>query len=62
LASDFKARFTDFNDRVNVDKLISPSSAEEVCEVMSWGADSADSVSSDSAETATDDDFDFDFE
>ncbi len=59
LSSDFKARFVDFNDRVNVEKLISPSSATEVCEVMSW---SVDEVSAASTDTATDDDFDFDFE
>ena len=59
LSSDFKARFVDFNDRVNVEKLISPSSATEVCEVMGW---SLESGSDTSVETATDDDFDFDFE
>jgi hypothetical protein len=59
LSSDFKARFVDFNDRVNVEKLISPSSSTEVCEVMSW---SVDEVSATSTDTATDEDFDFDFE
>jgi len=59
LSSDFKARFVDFNDRVNVEKLIAPSTGEEVREVMSW---SAEDVSAAVSDTATDDDFDFDFE
>jgi len=59
LSSDFKTRFVDFNDRVNVEKLISPSSASDVQEVMGWSE--SDTVST-ATETATDDDFDFDFE
>jgi len=61
LSSDFKARFVDFNDRVNVEKLISPSTGEEVREVMSWREDEA-SVTATATDAATDDDFDFDFE
>ncbi len=59
LSSDFKARFVDFNDRVNVEKLISPSSASEVCEVMSWNVQD---LSDSAEETASDEEFDFDFE
>jgi len=58
LSSDFKATFVDFNDRVNVEKLISPAEASEVLEVMGWSAETGTT----DATTATDDDFDFDFE
>jgi hypothetical protein len=57
LSSDFKSKFMDFNDRVNVEKLISPSSAEDVCSKMGWSTGSANASS-----TANDSDFDFDFE
>lgn len=60
LSSDFKSRFTDFNDRINVEKLISPSTSEAVCEVMSWDAEVP--TTEGSGGTATDEDFDFDFE
>lgn len=57
LSSDFKSKFMDFNDRVNVEKLISPSTSEEVCSKMGWSAGSTDAGT-----TADDSDFDFDFE
>tara|TARA_B100000131_G_scaffold322863_1_gene378447 strand:- start:3103 stop:3717 length:615 start_codon:yes stop_codon:yes gene_type:complete len=59
LSSDFKTKFMEFNDRVNVEKLISPSSASEVCEHMGW---SVSDYMTDEGQTATDDEFDFDFE
>jgi hypothetical protein len=58
LSSDFKSRFMEFNDRVNLEKIISPSTAEEVCSKMGWKQGSQ--TSEDSA--AGDEDFDFDFE
>lgn len=57
LSSDFKSKFMDFNDRVNIEKLISPSSAEDVCSKMGWSTSAAESST-----TADDGDFDFDFE
>ena len=60
LSSDFKSTFVDFNDRVNVEKLISPASDTEVCEVMGWSTVTSGSTADDTV--ATDDDFDFDFE
>ena len=59
LSSDFKAKFVDFNDRVNVEKIISPAAATEVAEVMGWSLGDTDTAS---LEAASDDDFDFDFE
>lgn len=61
LSSDFKAKFMDFNDRVNVERVISPSSAEDVCAKMGWSKSSS-GTSGLSESTASDDDFDFDFE
>lgn len=59
LPATFKQKFVDFNDRVNVDKVISPSTAADVCEKMGWNhVPSSVSSSHDSG----DDDFDFDFE
>ena len=59
LASDMKDSFVAFNDRVNVEKLITPSTAAEVCDVLGW--DSGE-YSGGSMEVAAEDDFDFDFE
>jgi len=58
LSGDFKTKFVEFNDRVDVDKVITPATASEVCEVMGW---SVNEVSKSSNE-ASDEDFDFDFE
>ena len=58
LSSDFKGKFVDFNDRVDIQKVISPSTSAEVCEIMGWSDTSSDAASS----SANDDDFDFDFE
>lgn len=60
LSADFKSRFMEFNDRVNMEKLIQPSTAETVCETMGWSAADAATPSSDAV--ADDGDFDFDFE
>ncbi len=59
LSSDFKAKFVEFNDRVDVDKVITPSTATEVCEIMGWS--NTTPVGGGTAEAASDDDFDFDF-
>lgn len=59
LSSDFKSGFVDFNDRMNVEKLITPSTAAEVCEIMDWSTD--DVAVADTAETSTED-FDFNFD
>lgn len=59
LPASFKQKFVDFNDRVNVDKVISPSTAGEVCDKMGWSHAPA---SASSSHDSGDDDFDFDFE
>jgi len=58
LPGDLKAKFVEFNDRVNVDKLISPAQASDICELMSWTLEEA--TPSDSTDDG--DEFDFDFE
>lgn len=58
LSSDFKDKFVQFNDRVDLEKVIAPSTSAEVCDIMGW-SDTSAAVSSN---TASDDDFDFDFE
>jgi hypothetical protein len=58
LSGDFKTKFVEFNDRVDVDKVITPAAASEVCEVMGWSVSEATAVS----EAASDEDFNFDFE
>jgi len=60
LSADFKARFMEFNDRVNMEKLIQPSTAEHVCETMGWSA--TETAASTADAVADDGDFDFDFE
>jgi hypothetical protein len=60
LSSDFKSKFVDFNDRVNLEKLISPSTPEAVATKMGWDTSSA-TQGADTA-TANSEDFDFDFE
>ncbi len=59
LPSEMKDGFVAFNDRVNVEKLITPSTAEEVCDVLGW--DSGE-YSGGATEAASEEDFDFDFE
>jgi len=58
LSGDFKTKFVEFNDRVDVEKVITPATATEVCEVMGWSVSEATAVS----EATSDEDFDFDFE
>lgn len=58
LSGDFKTKFVEFNDRVDVDKVITPATAAEVCEVMGWSVSEPAATS----EAVSDEDFDFDFE
>lgn len=58
LSGDFKTKFVEFNDRVDVDKVITPATAAEVCEVMGWSVSEPVATN----EVASEDDFDFDFE
>jgi hypothetical protein len=58
LSSDFKSKFVEFNDRVDVEKVITPATSAEVCEVMGWSLADTSAASS----TSSDEDFDFDFE
>tara|TARA_A100001011_G_scaffold398284_1_gene502137 strand:+ start:472 stop:1086 length:615 start_codon:yes stop_codon:yes gene_type:complete len=58
LSSDYKSSFMEFNDRVNVEKIITPATAEFICDLMGWENSEAPAGNAASA----DDDFDFDFE
>jgi hypothetical protein len=58
LSADFKSKFVAFNDRVDVDKVITPATSAEVCDVMGWSASEPVATS----EAVSDEDFDFDFE
>jgi hypothetical protein len=58
LSGDFKTKFVEFNDRVDVDKVITPATAAEVCEVMGWSVSEPVATN----EVASEEDFDFDFE
>ena len=63
LSSDFKSKFVDFNDRVNLDKLISPATPEAVALKMGWSlSDSSGKAAATNDKTATSEDFEFDFE
>ena len=71
LSAEFKTKFVEFNDRVNLEKLTSPSSAEAVALKMGWTSTgtgtktttgSVTSTVTTGSATATGEDFDFDFE
>ena len=59
LSSDFKEKFMAFNDRVNMEKLITPSTAGEICAKMGWSE--AEATAPEETKTG-DGDFDFNFE
>ena len=60
LDSSFKSKFQEFNESLDMEKLIAPATVEFVCETMGWDTNKYQSESS--KEAATDEDFDFDFE
>ena len=59
LDASFKGKFNEFNESIDITKLIAPNTAEQVCEIMNWNLSEFTSAST---ETATDEDFEFDFE
>jgi hypothetical protein len=58
LSSDFKSKFVDFNDRMDVDKIITPATSAEVCDIMSWTVD----TTVDASDVSDEEDFNFDFQ
>ena len=69
LEGSFKDKFVAFNDRVNLDKLITPSTAAEVAEVMGWSLVSSqtktvapESNTTSTTSTSVDDEFEFNFD
>jgi hypothetical protein len=60
ISSEIKKAFNAFNAELDIDKIIAPSSAEKICELL--GLDKSKYVSESSTDNGyTDDDFDFDF-
>jgi hypothetical protein len=65
LESSFKQKFIDFNDRINIDKLVSPMPAEEISKMLGLSSSSSRDEDEDSApqqKKAGSKNFDFDFE
>lgn len=70
LESTFKAKFVEFNDKVNIDRMISPMPSEEIAKMLGFSMSAASGPSSDapsndvdtSQKTAKAKPFDFDFE
>jgi len=62
LDGSFKDKFVEFNDRVNLDKLITPSTATDVTEVMGWTMTAPSAVTESTGTTADTDDFEFSFD
>jgi hypothetical protein len=60
LSGDFKVKFVEFNDRINLEKLIAPSTADAVATKMGWSL--TETTTGNTTKTATDEDFNFDFE
>ena len=63
IPSTLKTSYLDFNDRVNLEKLISPSDRATVLEVMGWSDDSSHVETTTTVQdtVGSDDDFEFDF-
>lgn len=64
LESAFKQKFVDFNDRINIDKLVSPMPAEEIAKMLglSTSGPSARDEESEAPKKVASKSFDFDFE
>jgi hypothetical protein len=69
IPGDLKAQFQEFNDRMNLEKLISPSSSSDIMEYMRWtdvksssSSFSASTSSSKQTQKASGDEFDFEFD
>lgn len=66
LESTFKAKFVEFNDKVNIDRMITPMPSEEIVKMLGFSssltADSAKDDSEPATKTAGAKKFEFDFE
>jgi hypothetical protein len=58
LGSDFTAQFQEFNETVDMDRVVRPTAPEKVCEIMGWTMAGASATTNQGG----DDDFEFDFE
>lgn len=58
LGTDLVSQFQEFNETVNMDRVVSPTSPEKVCEIMGWSMAGSGSTTNQGG----DDDFEFDFE
>jgi hypothetical protein len=59
LQADLKDAFVAFNDRVNLEKLITPAECSDICDIMGWDASEYNSGAA--TESAEEKDFNFDF-
>tara|TARA_R110002020_G_scaffold50716_7_gene143272 strand:+ start:62725 stop:63363 length:639 start_codon:yes stop_codon:yes gene_type:complete len=64
LPASFKKDYLDFNDRVNLEKIITPSSSDTINEMMGWTAETSSSTDAAAVDVVndTEDSFEFDFE
>jgi hypothetical protein len=64
LESSFKQKYIDFNDRINIDKLVSPMPAEEISKMLGLSSSSSRDENDEAPQTkkAGSKNFDFDFE
>lgn len=67
LDTSFKQKFTEFNDRVNIDKIIAPATTDAVCKLMGWKPSEFSNTSSQKASESkaagggSGEDFEFEF-
>ena len=66
LPGDLKSKFQEFNDRINLEKIIAPSASSDIAEYMKWTDSKPSAVTSAAPKQPTQkakgDDFDFEFE
>jgi len=63
LDASLKDSYVEFNDRVNLEKLISPADPQEVCDIMGWATTSVASSTHETTDSgAVSDDFEFSFD
>lgn len=62
LDSDLISQFQEFNETVDMDRIVRPTSPDKVCEIMGWSAAGYGSTAGSTTNQSGDDDFEFDFE
>lgn len=62
LPATFKQSYLDFNDRVNLEKIITPSSSATINEMMGWTSATVAPSTTEQVDQVAEDSFEFDFE